>query len=294
MSGISGINAYNKTNQLWNQKNESKEVESASSKYKDTESIKKNSGTDAKTSEWRPVNSSSSLIPTNKDGIGMAIGDVQLSDKAKDYYDKLKTKFGNMQFIAVSADMKDRVKANAAAYGNSSKMIVLIDDAKLEQMANDESFRKKYEGIIAMSQNKIEAAKNSLTSSGANIKNFGMTVNSDGSTSFFATLEKSSKDQAKRIEKKQAEKKAKNAKEKKLAEKKAQEKRLEKIKEDKKSELPDDEELVNEDDKEYIKIEANSIEELIDMVSKFAYGNMENAVMTDAEKALGQNFDFKG
>ena len=41
-------------------------------------------------------------------------------------------------------------------------MVVLIDDAKLEQMANDESFRKKYEGIIAMSQAQMASARNSL------------------------------------------------------------------------------------------------------------------------------------
>lgn len=293
MSGISGINAYQQTSQVWAQRTEKAETDAKSAKVNEKESA--NGKTDhIKTSAWKPVNTTSSLVPTNKDGVGMAIGDVQLSDKAKDYYSKLKAKFGNMQFIAVSSDMKEQVKANAAAYGNSGKMVVLIDDAKLEQMANDESFRKKYEGIIAMSQSQMAGARNSLAGSGANIKNFGMSVNSDGSTSFFATIEKSFKDQAKRLEKKQAEKKAEKAKEKKLADKKAQEKRLEKEREDKKTDKTDDKEDTTVDDREYVKIEANSMDELVNMVSKYAYDNMEKSVMTETEKFVGQNFDFKG
>jgi len=294
MSGVSGIGAYQQTNQIWNQTSKTSDMDTKSDVTKMSEKLKTKKDNNIKTSSWKPINTNSSLVPSNKEGIGMAIGDVQLSDKAKDYYSKLKSKFGNMQFIAVSGDMKEQVKANAASYGNSSKMVVLIDEAKLEQMANDESFRKKYEGIIAMSQTQMAGARNSLASSGASIKNFGMSVNSDGSTSFFATIEKSAKDQAKRLEKKQAEKKAEKAKEKKLADRKAQEKRLEKSKENLKTNSNEDEEDININDKEYIKIEAESMDELINKVSRYAYRNAENAIMSDSEKAIGQKFDFKG
>lgn len=299
MAGMNGINAYQQTAQVWNQStNKTKE----SGKATETPKTQSKSDSNMKTSIWKPIESQS-LIPTKRDGIGMAIGDVQLSDKAKDYYSKLKAKFGNMEFIAVGSDMKERVKANAASYGNANKMVVLIDDAKLEQMANDEAFRKKYEGIIAMSSAKLTEAKNSLTASGAGVKNFGMSVNSDGTGSFFATVEKASADQTKRIEKKQAEKKAAKAKEKKLAEKKAQEKRLEKAKEEKKAEKAemakktdsvDEEEMIAGDEKEYVKIEANSMEDLVNKISQYAYDRSANSVMTDAEKNVGQHFDFKG
>lgn len=294
MTGIGGLNAYKQTNQLWNKTSENSVIDNKSNNVKDAENVKGTKENNIKTNIWKAANTNSSLVPTNKDGIGMSIGDVKLSDKAKEYYSKLKSKFGNMEFIAVSKDMKEQVKSNIAAYGNANKMIVLIDDAKLEQMANDESFRKKYEGIIAMSQNQMAAAKNSLASSGAKIKNFGMSVNSDGSTSFFATLEKSSKDQAKRISKKQAEKKAAKIKEKKLADKKAQKKHLEKIKEENKVDNKDIEEKPEWEDKDYIKFEANSMEELVDLISKYAYDNSLESNMTEEEKVLGQNFDFKG
>lgn len=295
MAGMNGVSAYQQTSQVWNQS--TKKTYEADSKA-GAAGAQSKADSNIKTGKWSPLDSSSSLIPTKRDGVGMAIGDVQLSDKAKDYYNSLKAKFGNMEFIAVSKDMKERVKANAAAYGNANKMVVLIDDEKLEKMATDESFRKKYEGIIAMSQSKLTEAKNSLASSGASVKNFGMSVNSDGTTSFFATLEKSSADQTKRIEKKQAEKKAAKAKEKKAEAKKAQEKRLEKAKEEKKSKETDlkdgDEEATIREDKEYVKIEAKSMEELMNKVSKFAYDQSADSVMTEAEKNVGQFFDFKG
>lgn len=301
MSNLNAISAYQQTNQVWSQgtkKTEDVSKKSTASKSSTTDSAKSES--EIKKTPWKPIDTTSSLVPSQKEGIGMAIGDVQLSDKAKDYYNKLKAKFGNMEFIAVSKDMKEQVKANAAAYGNANKMVVLIDDEKLERMATDESYRKKYEGIIAMSQTQLANAKNSLASSGANIKNFGMSVNEDGSTNFFATLEKSSADQTKRIEKKQAEKKAAKAKEKKQAEKKAQEKRLEKAKEEKKSEKAKLEEKNKDhidetwnEHNNYVKIEASSMEDLINQVSKFAYDNSANSVLTDTEKNVGQNIDFK-
>ncbi|MCQ2535775.1 MAG: DUF6033 family protein [Lachnospiraceae bacterium] len=287
MASVNGYSAYSQTQSVWNQNAKSSKVDTKSSTSKAADDSKKEVD-NIKTSEWKPIDTKSALIPTKREDIGMAIGDVQLSDKAKDYYKSLKAKFGNMEFIAVSKDMMSQVKANAAAYGNANKTVVLIDEEKLERMATDESFRKKYEGIIAMAQTQMAAAKNSLASSGANIKNFGMQVNEDGSTSFFATLEKSSEAQAKRIEKKQAEKKAAKAAEKKAHDKKVKEDRLEKRQAEKKAEKTDGE------DKEYFKLEADSIEDLINKVSKVAYDNAANNVMADAEKGLGQNIDFEG
>ena len=287
MASVNGYGAYSQTQGVWNQNAKSTKVDTKNSSSKVSNDAK--SATDnVKTSEWKPIDTKSALVPTKRDDIGMAVGDVKLSEKAQDYYKSLKAKFGNMEFIAVSKDMMSQVKANSAAYGNANKTVVLIDEEKLERMATDESFRKKYEGIIAMAQTQMSAARNSLASSGANIKNFGMQVNEDGSTSFFATLEKSSDAQAKRIEKKQAEKKAAKAAEKKAHDKKVKEERLEKKQAEKKAEKTEGE------DKEYFKIEADSIEDLINKVSKFAYDNAASSVMADAEKGLGQNIDFEG
>ncbi len=229
------------------------------------------------TKEWKGVSSGSSLIPTTKAGYGTVVGDVNLSDKAKEYYAKLKEKFGNVDFVLVSKDMKEQVEANASRYGNASKPIVLIDDEKIEKMANDPAYAKKYEGIIESSLNKLEAARNSIAASGATIKNFGMSVGEDGKTSFFAVLEKAS-DAANKIREKNIEKhKAEKAEEKKKAEKKEAKERLE--------ELADD-------GKEYIEFRSESLEDLIDKVSKYAFDSSESSLF--AKEGIGQSIDFKG
>ena len=298
MAGMYGVSAYQQTNRSWETNHTGvNRAASSSSGTDQANQTKESSAAKVETKGWSPIDTSSSLVP-RKTEYGNTIGDVQLSDKAKDYYDKLKSKYHNMEFIAVSKDMKAQVQANAASYGNANKMVVLIDEEKLERMATDESFRKKYEGIIAMSQTKMAEAKNSLTSSGASVKNFGMSVDSNGKESFFATVEKSQDLQKKRIEKKAAEKKEQKAREKKKAEKEAREERLQKAKDKKTEKLDktdDEDEVKNvDDDKEYVTIEAKSMDELISKVQSYSYENASNRVMTATERMIGGHVDFRG
>ncbi|SEL14631.1 hypothetical protein SAMN04487770_106111 [Butyrivibrio sp. ob235] len=294
MTGINGISAYQQINQsVYNEK-------SGVSKNPDTGradqagSAKKSQQAKVETKAWSPIDTTSSLVP-RKTEYGMTIGDVQLSDKAKDYYNSLKSKYHNMEFIAVSKDMKAQVQQNAASYGNANKMVVLIDEEKLERMATDESYRKKYEGMIAMAQTKMSEAKMGLASSGASVKNFGMSVDSNGKESFFATVNKSSDLQKKRTEKKAAEKKAQKLQEKKKAEKKAQEERIQKAR-DKKAEKEDtdkDDSRIK-DDEEYVTFEADSMDELLSKVQTYSYNNASGKVMTQAEQMVGTKIDFRG
>ncbi|MCR5641227.1 MAG: DUF6033 family protein, partial [Lachnospiraceae bacterium] len=140
-----GVSAYQQTNQY--QKTDKGTKPASKSKSRDKVDVR----------EWTPLDVKSSLIPT-KTEYGMTIGDVKLSDQAKEYYETLKEKYHNLEFIAVSKDVKGQVQQNAAAYGNAGKMVVLIDEEKLERMATDEAYRKKYEGIIASSQAKLVQA----------------------------------------------------------------------------------------------------------------------------------------
>ena len=243
-----------------------------------------------KTKTYEPISSASSLVPKASD-YGLAIGDVNLSDKAKEYYEKLKSKFGNMEFILVSNDLKSEVQKHAASYGNANKQVVLIDVDKLEKMANDPSFAKKYEGIIAMAQTKLAEMKNSLASSGAGVKNFGINVDSNGNTSYFATLEKSSEAQAKRIEKqREAKAEAKKA-DKKKAEK---EKAKERVEEARRKRHEAAEKTSEEEDVSYHFIESDSVEGLFDKVSIFSYNAAVDTVVTAEELNFGQNIDYKG
>jgi hypothetical protein len=165
-----------------------------------------------------------------------------------------------------------------------------------------------------MSQAKLTQAKNSLAATGANVKNFGISVDEKGNESFFATVEKSGQAQKERIEKKAAEKKEAKKAEKKAEQKKAEKERLEKKAEERKAEkkeaeekllearlengtdavADEGEETVEADDKEYVTISSNSLNSLINKVQNYSFGNASDRVMTEAEKMVGVHIDFKG
>lgn len=219
---------------------------------------------------------------------GKTIGSPKLSKKAADYYESLKKKYSNMDFILVSEDKKEQAKAQASSYANASKMVVLIDEDKVERMAEDENYRKQYEAIIANAASGISQLKSSLQSSGANVKGFGMQVNDGGTATYFAVLEESSAAQRERIEKKAAEKKAAEKK----AEKKHQKEKLEEARSEKteKTDVSDK----TDTDSGTVTITASSVEELLQKIQDYMQLAKSDTVLTEAEKKVGQNIDFCG
>ena len=111
---------------------------------------------------------------TESKDLGKTIGDPKLSKEAQKYYEKLKKKYGNYDFILVSKDQKANAQANAAKYANNIKTVVLIDEEKIERMATDESYRKKYEGILSGATAQLQQLKSSVEKSGADVKEYGM------------------------------------------------------------------------------------------------------------------------
>ena len=217
---------------------------------------------------------------TTSNATGRTIGQPKLSEKAQKYYDELKSKYQDLDFVLVSKDMKDMAKANASSFANPNKMVVLIDEEKIERMAEDEEFRKKYEGIIASAGTKLPELKQALGSM-SGVKGFGMQVNDDGSTSFFAVMQKSFDAQAERIEKMRAEKKE----ERRLAEKKADKKEWEeRLQEKREANKASSEEIIS----------ANSIEELIKKIDDYNFSFRADTVQTEAEKYVGTTIDFRG
>ena len=219
---------------------------------------------------------------------GRTVGDVKLSEKAAKFYEKFKAKFPGMDFVLVSADQKEQVEANAAAYGKANKTVVLIDDEKIEKMANDEKYASKIEATIKGAQAQLTAIGNGLAATGADVQGYGMKINDDGTATLFATLKNSSKAQKARIEKKAAQKKAEEkAQAKKLEEKRAEKK--EKAKEAKEIHKTKDE---DDDDDEYVTVTAQTADELLKKITDQAMLFRSNSVMTEEEKMVGQNFDF--
>lgn len=231
--------------------------------------------------------------PTKKTAeYGKTVGKPELSEEGKKYYEQLKKKYGNLDFVLVSRDQKENAKANAAKYANPHKMVVLIDEDKIERMATDADYRKQYESVIANAGSNLAQMKSQLAGTGANVKGFGMEVKEDGTTSMFAVLKKSSSDQKARIEKKRekvhAEKKAAEKK----AAKKEQEKRIERAKASKAEQVNGDEEDVEDEDT--IVITADSMEELLSKISDFMQNEKMNTVQTPEEQMVGQHIDFRG
>lgn len=215
---------------------------------------------------------------------GKTIGNPQISEKAAKYYESLKKKFGNMDFVLVSKDQKEQAKANAAAYANPNKMVVLIDEEKIEKMAEDEKYRKQIEGVIANSASGMSQLKSQVEASGANVKGFGMQIDDKGNASYFAVLEKSSAAQKERIEKKTVEKREAKKAEAKKAQKKEQQERLEKNR--------GKDEKVEKEEPETVTITASSMDELMKKIGDQNQLWMSDSVMTEAEKKVGQKIDF--
>lgn len=230
---------------------------------------------------------------TESSEYGRTIGTPKLSEKAEKYYSELKKKYSNMDFILVSSDMKEQAKANAAKYANPAKMVVLIDEEKIERMAVDENYRKQYESIISGAVNQLSSIKEGLGEQASSVKGFGMQVNDNGTASYFAVVDKSLALQKERIEKSAEKKRA----EKKEAAKEEREERLEKQREKNKEtdRLSDETSQVgNKDSGDYITVTANSIEELLQKIQDAIYYGMSDYVQTDSEKMVGQNIDFFG
>lgn len=213
---------------------------------------------------------------------GRTIGNPMLSEKAAKYYDELRKKYGNMDFILVSKDQKEYAKANASKYGNSNKMVVLIDEEKIERMAEDEKYRKQYEQVIANGAKGLTQMKTKLAQMGVNVKSCGIKVNDNGASSFFATMDKSFKAQNKKRAEKQAAKKA----QKKADEKKAQKKKQQEKIEEGRTERKDAEE------NEEITFEADSIDELLKKIENMDYVEQPQDKLREMEQKVGRQFDY--
>lgn len=229
--GYSGINPYSF-------KTQTKKTEES----KDTKDTKKSeessqSATVTNKSAWatemeKKVTSKKDVTEKADDGQsvytnGKTIGKPTLSKKAEEYYEKLKKKFSNMDFVLVSEDQKANAQANAASYASANKKTVLINEDKIEQMAADPEYAKKYEDIISSSGSQLDQIKKDLESKmGAGVlKGVGMQVQDNGAVSFFATVRDQNAASNKALVKRQAEKKAaKKAEAKKAAKKAAEEK----------------------------------------------------------------------
>lgn len=223
--------------------------------------------------------------------LGKTVGEPKLSAEAQKYYNHLKKQFGQYDFVLVSADQKDNVRANAGKYANGLKTVVLIDEEKIERMATDKEFRKQYEGILSGASKQIEQIKAAVQNAGASLKGVVMQVNDNGTTSFFAAVQKTNDAQKERIEKRAVQKKAEKKAEQKKAQLKKERMRAEEIRNERKAEQTEN--TAEEGNDETVTFMADSLEGLLKKIEDFGFEERSNSVRTDSEKLVGQHIDFR-
>lgn len=212
---------------------------------------------------------------------GRTIGDPVLSEKAAKYYEKLRAKYSNMDFVLVSPEKKAEAESQKGMYQSSKALLVLIDSDKIERMAEDEAYRNKYEAILNNATSQISQMKAQLItrSSNSSVRSIGMSFDDHGNASFFAVVDKSLKAQRERIDanrQKKAEEKKADAKKK--AANEAREKQAEAVKSKKADET---------DASDTVTVTANSLEELLQKIDEVYFAERADSVMTEEEKALG-------
>lgn len=253
---------------------------------------KTNKRTDEKKEDIAITKSEDSTETAKKTKVnGRTVGNPELTEKAAKYYEELKKKYGNLDFILVSKDQKEYAKANASKYSNPNKMVVLIDEEKIERMAEDEKFRSQYESIISQGANGLTQLKSKLANMGLNVKSCGMNVYDNGATSFFATMDQSFKAQNKTAQQRLAKKKAaKKAEEKKAAKKAEEKKQQEKLEESRAETREIREEFYESDGEDEITFTADSIDDLIRQIEN-ADNLFRRDIRSSYERQVGQRFD---
>ena len=244
----------------------------------------------------------SAALTTSKE-YGKIVGEPKLSEEGKKYYDELKSKYGNMDFILVGRDSVEAAKGQIPSYMNPDKMIVLVDEDKIERMATDEEYRKKYESIIEQAANakKLQG----IMDANPNIKKVGVNTLDNGAGSFMAACAKNTQNSTKKLEAKRAEKKelkkaeekkAAKAKEKKAADEKAKAKRDEKRLDGKDKDIQSRDVIEENDFSKYMDnddydiIYADTMDELIEKLEAY---NKANGMGQAAEAGVG-HIDYRG
>lgn len=198
------------------------------------------------------------------------LGNPKLSETASSYYEELKSKYSDVEFVLVDKEHLDTAKEYTSSLVTDKSMIVLISEDEVEQMATDGTIRAKNEKLIEDAKTQMPNLMKQLKESGAEVKSFGIEFNKDGTASYFAVVDKSLAAQKERIENNLAEK------------------RVEK-KEDAKESVPEKHVRRKEN---LTTVTASSMEDLIKKIKDVMYEAKADSIVTEQEKKIGQNFDF--
>lgn len=131
---------------------------------------------------------------------------VELSRDAKNLLKELQQKYGNMDFIVGEFETEEEAASYLAR--GTKDYSVLMSAEELEKMAKDENTKKEGMDKIESARNQLAYLQTQLKESGENVKKLGVVFEKDGSSTLFASLEKSSEQQKERLEEAKEAKKA--------------------------------------------------------------------------------------
>ena len=187
-----------------------------------------------------------------------------LSAKAQDFLKNLRKQYGDYDFFVGGSgdDLKSLAKSG------SKEFSIIFSNEELEKMANDADYAKEklqsMEQAVKMSKQICEQFGQKRN--GAEISKVGIVFNDDGTTSFFAELEKSSAKQRERLENKRAERRE----------------------EEKKAGKELDRYAENRPDTKRAEVEADSLEELLKKMNGIDWDSIKAEKMPET----GGRYDF--
>ncbi len=111
---------------------------------------------------------------------------TELSDRAQDYLEELKERFGDTDFII--ADFTTEEQARELLKRGTGYYNCVLTPELLEEMAANEDVRVKYEAVIEQANQDIDTIKEELLSSGVqDVDSFGFMI-IDGCVKYFASI----------------------------------------------------------------------------------------------------------
>ncbi|MCR4717144.1 MAG: DUF6033 family protein [Lachnospiraceae bacterium] len=192
---------------------------------------------------------------------------AKLSDRAKEYLNTLKERYGNMDIYV--ADDVDESDTQSIMSSGTKEYSAMMDSETLEKMAANEDVAANYEEMISSSISELDSLKDEFTEKGVNVGTVGVSINNDGEKSYYSIIDDSLSYYDKQLKEQEAKdaKKAEEAKaERKQAEKEEEakkEKRAEELEEERKKDEAKREEFMKEQlGGKRTLVEAGTIDEL--------------------------------
>lgn len=200
----------------------------------------------------------------------------ELSQAAQKLLKELQKTYKNMDFMV--ADYESDEEAAAYLAKGTNEYSVLLNSEELEKMAADSSVKEKNLKTLDDAVSQLKDMEKQVAGKGSEVTRMGISMGKDGEVSFFAELEKSSKQQRERIEKhreenREAQKKADKTDKKAGAEK--PEEALEKYK-------------PGQPGSKRTTVFASSVEELAEKINQVDWNN----VQSDPYNPVGQRFNL--